>query len=191
MVFPPWSWGIAQVPTSALGFAFFFYVFASLSVTPTVLPIDEAEHAAEQLLGPYTREEHAKQGLVVREPRVNWAYVDPAVRLVERPNPDVGKKKWVRGPKELEGHGPISAVPLRVVGTAGADHSGHAGEDAMGPTSKKVLRALEAPQEVSSSMSSSYAALAVAPRASAVEVVEILFGIASLPLEELSIGTPS
>ena len=127
----------------------------------------------------------------MREPRLNRAYADPAVRLAERPNPDVGKKKRVCGLEELEGHRLISVVPLRAVGTAGADHSGHAGEDAMGPASKKVSQDAEAPQKVSSSTSSSSTVLAVAPRAGAVEVVASSFGIASMPLEELSIGTPS
>lgn len=179
-----------QVLTLALGFASCF-AFASVPDTPAVLPIDEAERATEQLLGPYTGEEHVKRGIVVREPSVNRAYMDPVVRLVERANPDAGKKKRVRGLEELEGHRPISAVPLWAVEAAGADRSGHAGEDARGLASKKLPQALGAPQEISISTSSSSAALLVAPRAGVVEVVASSFGIASMPLEELSIGTPS
>lgn len=35
------------------------------------MPIDEATRVAEQLLGPYSDEEHTKWGLVVRELRLN------------------------------------------------------------------------------------------------------------------------
>lgn len=112
----------------------------------------------------------------MREPCLNRAYVDPVVRLVERPDPDAGKKKWVRGPEELEGPGPISAVPLQAVGATGVDPFGYAGAGATGPASK-VSRVPAAPQEVSSSTSSSAALLAVAIRAGVAEVVASSFGV--------------
>ena len=153
-----------------------------------MLSIDEAERAAEQLLGPYTGEEHAKRGQVVREPRLNRAYADPSVRLVERPDPDAGKKKRVRGPDELETLGPIRVAPLRAIGADGAGGSS-AGLEVAGPAAKKMAVAPEVPQGASSSSASSSAeSLAIAPRG---EVVASSFGIASFAPEEVSGGTPS
>lgn len=116
----------------------------------------------------------------MREPRVNRAYVDPVVCLAEHPNPNAGRKKWVRGLEELEGPGLINAVPLQVIRIIGVDRFGPAGEDATGPASKKVSRATGASQEVSSSMSCSSTTLQVAPWAGAAEVVASSFGIASM-----------
>ena len=49
-------------------------------------------------MGSYTSEEHAKRGLVVREPHLNRAYADPAVRLAEHQDTDEGRKKRARVP---------------------------------------------------------------------------------------------
>ena len=154
-----------------------------------MLSIDEAERAAEQLLGPYTAEEHAKRGQVVREPRLNRAYADPSVRLAERPDPDAGKKKRVRGHDELETLGPIRVVPLRAVGADGAGGSSAVVEGMAGPSVKRVAVVPEvSPGASSSSASSSTESLAIAPRR---EVVASSFGIPSFALEEVSGGTPS
>lgn len=67
---------------------FFILILTSHDYSIAVMPIDEATHATEQLLGPYTREQDAKRGLVVRELCLNCAYVDPIVHLVEHPDPD-------------------------------------------------------------------------------------------------------
>lgn len=162
---------------------FYVFVFSSWTHTPAVTPIDEAARVAEQLLGPYIGEEHTRQGLVVREPRLNRAFVDPAVRLVERPDPDIGKKNWVRVPEELEAQGLISVVPLRAVGASVTGGSGCAGDDATARTLKKGSCAPGAHPETSSPTSSSSTALPLALGAGAREVVASSFGIASMPLE--------
>lgn len=156
-----------------------------------VLPINEVERVAELFLGPYIGEEHAKWGLVVREARVNRVYMDPLVCLVERSDPDAGKRKQVHGPEDLEGQGPINEMPLRAIGVGGADYSRPAGQGEVGLASKRVPRAPKALREVSSPASSSSTTLLVAPRVGATEEVASSFGIASLPLKEVSTGTPS
>ena len=75
---------------------------------------------------------------MVREPRLNHAYMDPAVRLEERVDPDAGKKKRVRGPEELEAGGPISAVPLRTTGVDGPGQTSRVAEGATVPPLKRV-----------------------------------------------------
>ena len=92
-----------------------------------MLPLTEAERIAEQLLGPYTGEEHSKRANAVHDRRLNRAYRDPATRLSECPDPDAGKRKRARGPEELEGSGPISAIPLRAFGGASVGKAGFAG----------------------------------------------------------------
>lgn len=64
-------------------FLFPFFVMLSSAIAAVAL-IDEAARAAEQHLGSYTGEEHAKHALVVRKPRLNRTYLDSAVRLAER-----------------------------------------------------------------------------------------------------------
>ena len=153
-----------------------------------MLPVDEAERAAEQLLGPYTADEHSKRRVVVREARLNRAYVDPALQPAERADPDAGKKKRVRGPEELETGGPISAVPLRAVGVCVA---GEVAVGAPGPPPRKTSRVPVGPLEAVGSASSSAASLAVSPRAGVGQTAAGSFAIASLNLEEVSGGTPS
>lgn len=153
-----------------------------------MLPIGEAERVAEQLLGPYTADEHSKRRQVVREARLNRAYLDPAASLPERVDPDAGKRKRVRGSEELELGGPVSAVPLRAVGVGVA---GEIAVGAPGPLPRKVSRAPDDPQEGSGSAGSSAASLAVRPRAGVAEAVAGSFAIASMALEEGSGGTPS
>ena len=116
--------------------AYFDLVFSS------VLSIGEAERTAEQLLGPYTADEHSKRKLVVRETRLNRAYLGSDAQLVERADPDAGKRKRVRGPEELESGGPISTVPLRAVGT------GVAGEIAFGAPGPPPMKLLRVPAEL-------------------------------------------
>lgn len=89
-----------------------------------VVPIVEASRAAEVLLGPYTPEEHARRGLIVREGRLNRAY-DGSVRLLERADPD-GKKKRAR-PVEVEGTGPIAVSPLNSAPPRELDESASTG----------------------------------------------------------------
>ena len=153
-----------------------------------MLPVDEAERAAEQLLGPYTADEHSKRRVVVREARLNRAYVDPALQPAERADPDAGKKKRVRGPEELEAGGPIRAVPLRAVGVGVA---GEVAVGAPGPPPRKTSRVSAGPLEAVVSASSSAASLAVSPRAGVGQVAAGSFAIASLALDEESGGTPS
>lgn len=66
-------------------------------------------------MGPYTAEEHMKRGLVVCEPCLNRVYKDSEVRLLERLDPDEGKKKRVCALEECDVTGPIPTVPLRFV----------------------------------------------------------------------------
>ena len=153
----------------------------------SVLPVDEAERAAEQLLGPYTADEHSKRRVVVREARLNRAYVDPALQPAERADPDAGKKKRVRGPEELETGGPISAVPLRAVGVCVA---GEVAVGAPGPPPRKTSRVPVGPLEAVGSASSSAASLAVSPRAGVGQMAAGSFAIASLNLDEVSGGLP-
>lgn len=94
-----------------IGFILLFILTAL--VFGTVAPITEAARAAEVLLGPYTGDEHARRGVVVREPRLNRAY-DGSVVLPERADPDEGKRKRARA-AEVEVAGPIAAPPLRSV----------------------------------------------------------------------------
>lgn len=68
-------------------------------------------------------------GLIVREPCLNRAFVDPAVPLAERPNPNAWKKKRTRVPEELEALGPINVVPLRAVGASATGGCGYARVD--------------------------------------------------------------
>ena len=154
--------------------------------TPVVLPIDEAERAAEHLLGPYTAEEHAKWGQVVGEHRLNRAYTDPSVQPADRLDPDAGKRKRVRGPDELETPGPIRAVPLRAVGAGG---SGALVEEASGSLAKRLAPAPGTARETGSPSASCVAELvAVDARAG---VAARSFGVASFAPEEVSGGTPS
>lgn len=76
--------------------------------------------------------------MVVREPCLNRAYVDPAIRLGECPDPDAGKKKRARMLEELEVPGPISVVPLRAVGASGPGGPGCAREEATERPLKKA-----------------------------------------------------
>lgn len=157
-----------------------------MSYTPVVLPIDEAERAAEQLLGPYTAEEHAKWGQVVGEHRLNRAYTDPSVQPADRLDPDAGKRKRVRGPDELEASGPIPAVPLRAVGAGG---SGAIVEGAPGCAAKRLCAAPGTVRETGSPSAGSVAgSVAVDARAG---VAARSFGVASFAPEEVSGGTPS
>ena len=153
-----------------------------------MLPIGEAKRVAEQLLGPYTADEHSKRRVVVREARLNRAYVDPALQPAERADPDAGKKKRVRGLEELETGGPISAVPLRAIGVA---VPGEVALGAPGPPPRKASRVVGEQPEASGSASSSAASLAVSRRAGVAEVAAGSFAIASMALEEGSGGTPS
>ena len=124
----------------------------------------------------------------MREPRLNRAYADPSVRLAERPDPDAGKKKRVRGPDELETPGPLRVAPLRAVGADRAGSSGAVVEGLAGPSAKRVLAAPEVSLGASSSKGSSAGSLGVTlPR----EVVASSFGIAGFGLEDVSGGTPS
>ena len=127
----------------------------------------------------------------VHEPHLNHAYLDPTVCLLERPDPDAGKKKRVHGPEELESLRSISAVSLRVLGAEGAGPSGQAAGDVAGPALKKVSRGPKVPEVASSASSSSAESVAVVAEAGAMEAVASSFGIASRALEEVSAGTPS
>lgn len=101
-----------------------------------VAPIDEVARATELLLGPYSSEEHAKRALVVREPRLNRAYLDPEVRLAERQDPDEGWKKQACVPDEGDAGEPIDAVPLRAVGIVNLGVVSCARVDAAGRSAK-------------------------------------------------------
>lgn len=148
--------------------------------------IDEA-CVMEQLLGPYTGEEHAKWGLVVRETHLNRAYTDPAFRLAERSDPDEGRKKRAHGPEELDSLGLIDVRPLRSIGAGDAGGPSCARVDSMDRPLKKALQG-----PVGSSSSSSGGRLASPPTITdAAEGVASSFGIASLLLEESLGDTPS
>lgn len=118
-----------------------------------MMPIDEAARAMEQLLGPYTGEEHAKRGLVVRESRLNRAYL--VVLLAEHLDPDEGRKKQGQVPEELDAPGPIDVRPLRSVGTGNTGDPSCARVDAadrplkrmsQGPRSRWSILAQAAPR---------------------------------------------
>lgn len=66
-------------------------------------------------MGPYTGEDHAKRGLVVLEPHLMRAYVDPVVCLAERSDLGEGRKKRARVLEEYDVTGPIAAMPMRSV----------------------------------------------------------------------------
>ena len=174
---------------------YIFYVLWFCSyfdvLRPLVLPLTEAERLAEQLLGPYTGEEHSKRANAVHDRRLNRAYRDPAVRLLERPDPDAGKKKRARGPEELEGTGPISAVPIRAIGGASIGKAGFAAGCSVVPSSKRASREPGAPRQTSSAASSSAGSLAAPVAAPVTEAVASSFGIASMALDDVSGGTPS
>lgn len=106
------SWPWSPLP---LLFFFIFFILTRCTGIIAVMPIDKAAHAVEQLLGPYIGEEHAKRGLV-REPRLNRAYIDPAVPLAECPAPDEWRKKQSRVPGELGIPGPIDKGPCDPLG---------------------------------------------------------------------------
>lgn len=95
--------------------------FFSLTVSPAIVvvaPIDEAACATEQHLGLYLGEEHAKCRLVVREPRLNRAYVNPDVCLTERQDPNEGMKKRVGLPKGGDAGGRSLRCPCALLGLA-------------------------------------------------------------------------
>ena len=124
---------------------------------------------------------------MVREARLNRAYVDPALQPAERADPDAGKRKRARGPEELEAGGPIPAVPLRAVGVGVA---GEVAVGAPGPPPRKTSRVSSVPLEAVVSASSSAASPAASPRAGAGQAAAGSFAIASFALDE-SGGTPS
>lgn len=164
-----------------------------------VVHIAEATRAVEQLLGPYTCEEHAKRGLVVRKAHLNWAYLDPMIRLAERLGPDEGRRKHAHVP-ECDGTGPIAAMPLCAIGFDGADGPSRAREDVAEWHAKRVAQGTPKWVERARSSSASSgderasptegavpkAARRVVAGATETEEATCLFGIASLLLDESS-----
>lgn len=155
-------------------------------------------------MGLYTDEEHAKRMLVVHEPRLNLAYLDPAVRLAEQQDRDEGRKKRAHAPEEGDARGSIAAVPLRAVGAGDMGVGSCVRVDAAERPAKRTApgtleRAASAPSISSSSVEHGASpALDGVVRvmrydaAEAAEGVASSFGIAGLPLDESSdAATPS
>lgn len=117
----------------------FIFLMECASVT-SISPIDKAARSVEQLLGPYTSEEHVKCGLVLWEPRLNNVYVDPTIRLAECPDPDNGRRKWARVPMECNIMQPIIARPLYSVGSGGTGGLSCARVDAAERSTKWVAQ---------------------------------------------------
>lgn len=90
--------------------------FTSSSSDDVVLLIDEVAQVAEEFLGPYIVEEHAKRENTVCGSRVNRLCSGHGLRLPEREDPDEErtKKKHPR-PVDDESLKPILVVPLRAV----------------------------------------------------------------------------
>lgn len=165
------------------------------------MPIIEAARAAELLLGPYTGEDNVKRQLVVREARLNRVYA-LSVRLAERPNPNMGKKKHAHV-LEVNRMGPIVAAPLRDDGPYEEGGPSHAAKDTTRRTAKRVAQGTMEQVERAGSISPSSGGCGASPmECAAVEAVERAtveadkvvgsFAIAHLPIEESSDdSTPS